>query len=103
MSRTHVFLPSVVVVHCNLYTSWYKERFPHNSGLWYLIRHEAEMKWETLSSDNSQYFFVYSQDKKKSEEEQIKNEFALNKIVEKIQPPDNSNERAISLSIRVKG
>ena len=37
------------------------------------------MEWETLSSENSQYCFVYSQDKKKSEEEEIKNEFALNK------------------------
>ena len=61
------------------------------------------MKFEALSSDNSQYFFVYSQDKKKSTEEEIEDEFALNKIVEKIQPPENSDERAISLSIRVKG
>ncbi|CAG8467125.1 5052_t:CDS:2, partial [Funneliformis caledonium] len=94
---------SQVVVRCNLSTSWYKERFPHSSGLWYLIRHKAEKKWETLSSDNSQYFFVYSQDRKKSEEEEIENEFALNKIVKKIQPPENSDERAINLTIRVEG
>jgi hypothetical protein len=42
---------------------------------------------------------VYSQDKKKSEEIEIKNEFALNKVVGKITPPEGSDERAISLSI----
>ena len=83
--------------------SWYKQPFPHTSGLWYLIRHEAEKKWETLSSGSSKYFFVYSQDKKKSEEIEIKNEFALNKTVAKIQPPEGGDERAISLSIRVEG
>ncbi|CAB4418382.1 unnamed protein product [Rhizophagus irregularis] len=92
---------SQVVVRCNLFTTWYKKRFPHNSGLWYLIRHEAETKWENLR--NSQYFFVYSQDNKKSEEEQIMNEFALNNIVANIQPSEDSDEREISLSIRVKG
>ncbi|CAI2197633.1 12340_t:CDS:2, partial [Funneliformis geosporum] len=94
---------SQVVVRCSLSTSWYKERLPHNSGLWYLIRYEAETKWETLSSGNSQYFFVYSKDKKKSEEEVIKNEFSLNNIVAKIKPSEGSDEREISLSIRVKG
>ncbi|POG62186.1 hypothetical protein GLOIN_2v643587 [Rhizophagus irregularis DAOM 181602=DAOM 197198] len=92
---------SQVVVRCNLFTSWYKKRFPHNSGLWYLIRHGVETKWENLR--NSQYFFVYSQDNKKSEEEQIMNEFALNNIVANIQPSEDSDEREISLSIRVKG
>ncbi|CAI2173462.1 5985_t:CDS:2 [Funneliformis geosporum] len=73
-----------------------KKGFHTNSGLWYLIRYEAETKWETLSSGNSQY-------KKESEEEVIKNEFALNKIVAKIKPPEGSDEREISLSIQVKG
>ena len=46
---------------------------------------------------------MYSQDKKKSTEVGIEDEFALNSIVAKIQPPENSDERTISLSIRVKG
>ncbi|GBB91756.1 hypothetical protein RclHR1_19110004 [Rhizophagus clarus] len=94
---------SQVVVRCNLSTSWFKEIYPHNSGLWYLICNEVEKKWETLNSGNSQYFFVYSQDKKKSEEIEIKNEFALNKVVGKITPSEGSDERAISLSIRIRG
>ena len=97
-----MFFLSVVVVRCNLSTSWYKEIYPHNSGLWYLICNGVEKKWETLNSVNSQYFFVYSQDKKKSEEIEIY-EFALNKVVGKITPPEGSDERAISLSIRVRG
>ncbi|GES94168.1 hypothetical protein GLOIN_2v643587 [Rhizophagus clarus] len=80
-----------------------QEIYPHNSGLWYLICNEVEKKWETLNSGNSQYFFVYSQDKKKSEEIEIKNEFALNKVVGKITPSEGSDERAISLSIRIRG
>jgi len=42
---------------------------------------------------------VYSQDKKKSSREWV----WLNKIVAKIKPPEDSDERAISLSIRIKG
>ncbi|CAG8443028.1 9130_t:CDS:2 [Funneliformis caledonium] len=67
---------SDVVVRCNLSMPWYKKRFPHNTGL--------------------------CQDKKVNEEEEISNEFALNKLVAKIKPSED-NERAISLSIRVKG
>src|SRR5437868_15106520 len=103
MYLIHVFLTSVAVDRCNLSTSWFKEIYPHNSGLWYLICNEVEKKWETLNSVNSQYFFVYSQDKKKSEEIEIKNEFALNEVVSEITPPDGSNRREISLSIRIRG
>jgi hypothetical protein len=46
---------------------------------------------------------VYSQGKEKSDEETINNEFAFNRTVAKIKPPEDSDERAISLSIRIKG
>ena len=70
----------VVIVHCNLSVSWFKSIFPHTSGLWCLLCHEAETNFETLRAGNPSYFFVYSEDKKKSGEIQVENDIALNKI-----------------------
>ncbi|CAJ0912448.1 5643_t:CDS:2 [Entrophospora sp. SA101] len=61
-----------------------KCRFPHTSGLWCLLCHKAETNFETLRAGNPSYFFIYKEDKKQSGEEQVENEFALNKVAEKI-------------------
>ena len=95
-----------VVIRCNLSTSWFRELFPHSTGLWYLLCEAAENKFETLQPAHTEYFFVYTESNttpgNRQEVLQIRNAYQLNTLVEEIQP-DNIGRRELSLSIRVQG
>ena len=93
------------VIRCNLSTSWFRESFPHSTGLWYLLCEAAEKKFETLQPAHTEYFFVYTESNTtpgNRQEAQIRNAYQLNTLVEEIQP-DNRGRRELSLSIRVEG
>ncbi|RIB01578.1 hypothetical protein C2G38_984339 [Gigaspora rosea] len=94
---------SHVVVRCNFSTKWFRCSFPHDSGIWYLVRAYCQQNFESLPTDVL-YFFIYNKDKNKGSagEEMIKNEFQLNIAVSKIKP-NEENEREINLSIRIEG
>ncbi|CAG8532317.1 10589_t:CDS:2 [Ambispora leptoticha] len=74
---------------------WFRQRWPHSSGLWHLVRATVLEHFSSLNSSES--FFVV-----KDPVEEIISEFQFNRVIQKA-PTDNNNERQISISIQVKG
>ncbi|KAF0441364.1 hypothetical protein F8M41_003834 [Gigaspora margarita] len=90
---------STVIIRCNLSTSWFKSSFSHTSGLWYLVRNVATLKFQTLRLDTVRYSFIYNENNSRL---QIENEFQFNKMISTIKP-NCEDEREVSISIQVTG
>jgi hypothetical protein len=90
------FSDCTIVIRCNLSNSWFRQQWPHSSGLWHILRAAALEHFSPLNG--SEFFFVV----KDPAEQQITNEFQFNRVVQKAQINDE-NERQISLSVRIKG
>ncbi|CAG8647844.1 198_t:CDS:1 [Ambispora leptoticha] len=90
------FTDCTVVIRCNLSNSWFRQDWPHSSGLWHLLRAAALARFSPL--DGSDFFFMV----KDPVEKEITNEFQFNRVIQKA-PINDENERQISISIRVEG
>ncbi|CAG8647254.1 1897_t:CDS:1 [Paraglomus occultum] len=90
------FSDCTIVIRCNLSNSWFRQDWPHSSGLWHLLRAAALARFSPL--DGSDFFFVV----KDPVEKEITNEFQFNSVIQDASTDDN-NKRQISISIRVKG